>query len=89
MFVAIIAIFMLPDFPHNSRGFTKEELQLAQLRMLEDVRGCPSTSDKACNIANGQTGEVDVDSREDKWYAGFNAALTVSSAHLTVSRSRN
>lgn len=37
MLVAIIAIFMLPDFPHNSRGFTQEELQLAQLRMLEDV----------------------------------------------------
>ncbi|KAK1923183.1 major facilitator superfamily domain-containing protein [Papiliotrema laurentii] len=58
MFVALIAIFMLPDFPHNSRGFSAEERQLAQLRMLED------------------TGEVDVDSREDKWYAGFVMALT-------------
>lgn len=37
MFVALIAIFMLPDFPHNSRGFSAEERQLAQLRMLEDV----------------------------------------------------
>jgi hypothetical protein len=39
MFVALIAIVMLPDFPHNTmRGFTAEERQLAQLRMLEDVR---------------------------------------------------
>jgi hypothetical protein len=31
---------MLPDFPHNTRwGFTAEEIQVAQLRMLEDVRG--------------------------------------------------
>lgn len=38
MFVALIAIVMLPDFPHNTRfGFSKEELQVAQLRMLEDV----------------------------------------------------
>jgi len=61
MFVALIAIVMLPDFPHNTRfGFSKEELQVAQLRMLEDV------------------GEVDVDSKEDKWYAGFVMALSVS-----------
>lgn len=38
MFVALVAIVMLPDFPHNTfRGFTAEERQLAQLRMLEDV----------------------------------------------------
>lgn len=39
MFFAVVAVFMLPDFPHNTRfGFTKEEIQVAQLRMLEDVR---------------------------------------------------
>lgn len=37
MFVAITAAVILPDLPHNSRGFTEEELQVAQLRMLEDV----------------------------------------------------
>lgn len=37
MAVAIAAGFILPDLPHNSRGFTEEELQLAQLRMVEDV----------------------------------------------------
>ena len=37
MFVAVIAIPILPDFPHNTRGFSEEERQLAQLRMLEDV----------------------------------------------------
>lgn len=38
MFFAVVAVFMLPDFPHNTRfGFSKEEIQVAQLRMLEDV----------------------------------------------------
>ncbi|CAH0055623.1 unnamed protein product [Clonostachys solani] len=35
--VAIVAVFILPDLPHNSRGFTEEERQVAQLRILEDV----------------------------------------------------
>ncbi|KAH7318061.1 major facilitator superfamily domain-containing protein [Stachybotrys elegans] len=37
VFIAITAFFILPDLPHNSRGFTEEELQVAQLRMIEDV----------------------------------------------------
>lgn len=37
MAVAISAAFILPDLPHNSRGFTEEERQVAQLRMIEDV----------------------------------------------------
>ena len=37
MFLAILAAFILPDLPHNARGFTEEERQVAQLRMLEDV----------------------------------------------------
>jgi len=36
--VAILAMFVLPDFPENTRGFlSPEEVRLAQLRMLEDV----------------------------------------------------
>ncbi|KAI9926562.1 hypothetical protein ASPWEDRAFT_45328 [Aspergillus wentii DTO 134E9] len=37
MGIAIAAGFILPDLPTNTGGFTKEELELAQLRMLEDV----------------------------------------------------
>ncbi|KJK62971.1 D-galactonate transporter [Aspergillus parasiticus SU-1] len=37
MFIAICAAVILPDLPHNTRGFTKDELDLAQLRMAEDV----------------------------------------------------
>ncbi|EEU35947.1 uncharacterized protein NECHADRAFT_85350 [Fusarium vanettenii 77-13-4] len=37
MGVAISAAVILPDLPHNSRGFTEEERQVAQLRMIEDV----------------------------------------------------
>ena len=37
MAIAISAAFILPDLPHNTRGFTKEELDIAQLRMTEDV----------------------------------------------------
>lgn len=65
MFFALVAMVMLPDFPHNTRfGLTTEERQVAQLRMLEDV------------------GELDQDSREDKWYTGFVMAITVSTSSL-------
>jgi hypothetical protein len=37
MLIAIAAIFILPDLPHNSRGFTEEERAVAVLRMTEDV----------------------------------------------------
>jgi len=37
MAVAIGAAFVLPDLPTNSRGFTEEELLVAQYRMTEDV----------------------------------------------------
>jgi len=37
MLIAILAAFILPDLPHNTRGFTAEELEVAQLRMTEDV----------------------------------------------------
>lgn len=35
--VAIFALFILPDFPHNSRGFSEEEKLIAQQRMREDA----------------------------------------------------
>jgi hypothetical protein len=37
MGIAIAAVFILPDLPTNSRGFTADELEVAQLRMTEDV----------------------------------------------------
>ena len=38
MFVAIIAIFILPDFPATSRTWlSPEEVRLAEKRMEEDV----------------------------------------------------
>ncbi|KOS17141.1 putative transporter [Escovopsis weberi] len=37
MLVAVSAAFILPDLPHNARGFTDEERYVAQLRMFEDV----------------------------------------------------
>ncbi|KAH0497684.1 hypothetical protein TgHK011_004973 [Trichoderma gracile] len=37
MAIALSAAFILPDLPTNARGFTEEEKQVAQLRMLEDV----------------------------------------------------
>ncbi|KAK2125559.1 pantothenate transporter liz1 [Fusarium oxysporum II5] len=37
MFIALLAPFILPDLPHNTKGFTDEELLVAQLRMTEDV----------------------------------------------------
>jgi MFS family permease len=37
MVIAISAGFVLPDLPHNTRGFTEEEREIAVLRMTEDV----------------------------------------------------
>ena len=37
MAVAVLAIFILPDFPHNTRGLTPRERALAMRRMEEDV----------------------------------------------------
>lgn len=37
MALAICAAFILPDLPHNARGFTEEERMIAQLRLFEDV----------------------------------------------------
>jgi len=37
MAIAISAAFILPDLPTNSRGFSQEELLMAQYRMTEDV----------------------------------------------------
>jgi MFS family permease len=37
MVIAISAIFILPDLPHNTRGFTEEERAVAVIRMTEDV----------------------------------------------------
>jgi hypothetical protein len=37
MVIAISAAFILPDLPHNTRGFTEEERAVAVLRMTEDV----------------------------------------------------
>ncbi|KIJ64094.1 hypothetical protein HYDPIDRAFT_40740 [Hydnomerulius pinastri MD-312] len=37
VFVAICAIFILPDFPHNTSWLSDQERKLATLRMLEDA----------------------------------------------------
>ncbi|KAK3896645.1 major facilitator superfamily domain-containing protein, partial [Staphylotrichum tortipilum] len=46
MFIAILAAFILPDLPHNTRGFTEEERYVAQLRMTEDVGVADSDEDQ-------------------------------------------
>ena len=37
MFVAVIAIFVLPDFPATTSWLTPLERRLAEVRMAEDV----------------------------------------------------
>ena len=37
MLFALVSTFILPDLPHNTRGFSEDELRIAQLRMIEDV----------------------------------------------------
>lgn len=52
MLIAISAAVILPDLPHNTRGFTEEERQVAQLRMLEDV-GEADTDSKDQGVTDG------------------------------------
>jgi MFS family permease len=52
MLVAILAIVILPDLPHNTRGFTEDERIVAQLRMIEDV-GEADTDSKDQGAAAG------------------------------------
>lgn len=42
VFVAICAIFVLPDFPHTTRSFTQEERAIA-IRRLQDTSGSRDT----------------------------------------------
>lgn len=37
IFVAACAIFILPDYPHNTRWLTEEERKFAQARLAADV----------------------------------------------------
>ena len=46
MSIAVSAAFILPDLPTNSRGFTEEELLVAQLRILEDVGEADTDSEE-------------------------------------------
>ncbi|WWD19489.1 hypothetical protein CI109_103950 [Kwoniella shandongensis] len=42
---AIISVFILPDFPHNTRGLSQAERDLAVLRIQEDSYGVKDTAD--------------------------------------------
>ncbi|ROV87670.1 hypothetical protein VSDG_09636 [Cytospora chrysosperma] len=52
MLVAILAVVILPDLPHNTRGFSEDERIVAQLRMIEDV-GEADTDSKDQGAAAG------------------------------------
>jgi hypothetical protein len=45
MVVAILAIFVLPDFPHNTRWLSPAERALAQWRMADDSAGLGDASE--------------------------------------------
>jgi hypothetical protein len=48
MTAAIISMFLLPDFPHNTRWLSAEERELAQRRLAQDA------SEVGCHIAQGK-----------------------------------
>ena len=60
IFVAICAIFILPDFPPTTIWLTPLERKLAQLRMAEDV---------------GEENEADIKEGHNQW-TGFTTAVT-------------
>ena len=48
MLAAVLAVFILPDFPQNSHWFlTSEEMRLAELRIREDV-GIDDSDEARC-----------------------------------------
>ncbi|KAJ5175639.1 uncharacterized protein N7482_001516 [Penicillium canariense] len=51
MAIAVSSAFILPDLPTNSRGFTEEELLVAQLRLLEDVGEADTDSEEQSPFA--------------------------------------
>jgi len=51
MAIAISAAFILPDLPHNTRGFTEEERAVAVLRMTEDVGEADKDSEEQSPFA--------------------------------------
>jgi MFS family permease len=46
MTIAISSGFILPDLPTNARGFTEEELLVAQIRIMEDVGEADTDSEE-------------------------------------------
>lgn len=57
VFVAICAVFILPDFPHNSKMLTEEERTLAVQRMTDDSGGVSDVE--------GANGEKPIDGLKD------------------------
>ena len=60
IFIAILAMVILPDFPANTRSLSPLERKLAQLRMVEDV---------------GEGDEEDRHDGHSQW-SGFSLAVT-------------
>jgi hypothetical protein len=53
--VAIIAVFILPDFPSTTRWLTPLERQLAERRQEEDTAGIGDESDEGKGVEGGAT----------------------------------
>ncbi|KAG5926078.1 hypothetical protein E4U42_003666 [Claviceps africana] len=51
MALAVASAFILPDLPHNARGFTEEERAVAQLRLTEDVGEADTDSAEQGSLA--------------------------------------
>ncbi|KAG2153238.1 major facilitator superfamily domain-containing protein [Suillus clintonianus] len=77
--VAICAMFILPDFPHNTRWLTPEERALAISRLAEDGQGRADELGKQTTVQ----GLRDAVSDWKVWW--FSVALTVSYVALSFS----
>ena len=53
--VAIVAVFVLPDFPVTTRWLTPAERRLAELRMEEDAGVIDEVSDRDCLTGSSLT----------------------------------
>ncbi|KIJ62691.1 hypothetical protein HYDPIDRAFT_41826 [Hydnomerulius pinastri MD-312] len=72
IFVAICAVFILPDFPHNTRWLTPEERELAISRLAEDVNP-PMTSSPDSTESSSQHLN---NSKTESPFDGFKSAMS-------------
>ncbi|KAH7914086.1 major facilitator superfamily domain-containing protein [Hygrophoropsis aurantiaca] len=82
IFVAICSIFILPDFPHNTRWLTPEERQLAISRLEDDMKVNHDTY-QSLDVSAGQGLWMAITDGKVWWFAAI-ATLQILAQSLGI-----